>query len=445
MIVLKFGGSSVQSPELIRRVVAIAEARLDRAPLLVASAMGKTTDTLVQLAADGASGNGKRAFKALDNLRRSHSQAASALVSGTRLVETSGRLESLFGELSSLLRGLTLIKECSPRTMDAILAFGELLSTTLIAAAAAEAGIDTVLADSRRLVRTDDSFGAANVDFRTTAKLVQSAVQPEPGRLIVAQGFIASTDSGVTTTLGRGGSDYSATIFGSCLAAEEVQIWTDVDGIMTTDPRIISAARSIPEIGYEEAAELAYFGAKVVHPSTIQPAVEAGIPVYVKNTTNPDATGTRIAASAKGGGLRAIAGKSGITVITVHSSRMLNAYGFLSAIFRVFESHRTPVDLVATSEVSVSMTVEEKAPISRLAKDLAPIGEVTVEDGKGIICLVGRDLWRDGSFVARAFSALAGIPVRMISLGSSDINLSMVTAAEDVTETIRRLHAEFFP
>ncbi len=444
MIVLKFGGSSVQSAELISRVVDIAQAALGDAPVLVASAMGKTTDTLIKIAADATAGNDKRAFKGLENLRRGHIAACRKVAGGRAGEEAVTRLEALFQELSSLVRGLTLIKECSPRTKDAILSFGELLSTTIIAAAAVEVGIETVLLDSRALIRTNDRFGNADVDFAETGRRISDRLSARPGTLLVAQGFIASNSAGVTTTLGRGGSDYTATIIGAAAGATVVEIWTDVDGIMTTDPRVIPSARSIPWISYEEAAELAYFGAKVVHPSTIQPAIEAGIPVLVKNTNNPEQAGTRIASEAPGIGLRAIAGKDDIAVITVRSSRMLNAYGFLSAIFRVFETQQTPVDLVATSEVSVSMTVDTTAPISRLAKELSRIGEVSIEDDKGIICLVGRDLWRDGTFVARAFTALAGVPVRMISLGSSDINLSLVTAASDINIAITRLHGEFF-
>ena len=325
MIVLKFGGSSVQSAELIKRVVQIAQAALVDAPLLVASAMGTTTDTLIKIAADATAGNVKRAFKGVENLRRSHITTCRRVATGTAAGDAEARLETLFQELSSLIRGLTLIKECSPRTRDAILSFGELLSTTIIAAASTEAGVDTVLLDSRTLIQTDNTFGAANVDFEETARRIAAHVNPQPGTLLVAQGFIAANSGGVTTTLGRGGSDYTATIIGAGAGAKRVEIWTDVDGIMTTDPRIIAGAKSIPSISYEEAAELAYFGARVVHPSTIQPAIEAGIPVLVKNTNSPELPGTRIEAGVPGIGLRAIAGKGDIAVIPVRSSRMPTA------------------------------------------------------------------------------------------------------------------------
>jgi len=258
------------------------------------------------------------------------------------------------------------------------------------------------------------------------------------------QGFIASTSGGATTTLGRGGSDYTATIVGAALRAEEVQIWTDVTGIMTADPRIVETARTIDQMSYREAAELAYFGAKVIHPSTIQPAVNLGIPVWVKNTFRPDDAGTKIVPSIPGSGLKAIACKKGITLVSISSSRMLLAYGFLRRIFEIFEKYLTPVDLIATSEVSVSVTIDNPAAVNNIARDLSEIGTVGVEAEKSIICLVGQDLWKDTVFLARVFSSLKSTPVRMICLGASDINLSLVVPVESTEESVRSLHDEFF-
>ncbi|MCP4298889.1 MAG: aspartate kinase, partial [Proteobacteria bacterium] len=263
-------------------------------------------------------------------------------------------------------------------------------------------------------------------------------------KLIVAQGFIASTLKGVTSTLGRGGSDYSATIIGSSLSAEEVQIWTDVDGIMTSDPRIVDGVKTIQSITYSEAGELAFFGAKVVHPATIQPAVKQQIPVFVKNSTNPDAAGTAILPTVADKGIKAITGKKAVTVVSVTSSKMLNAYGFLKNIFTIFDRYKTPVDLISTSEVSVSMTIENIDRVDEIVKELEVMGSVTVEYNKAIICLVGQDLWKDSVFVSRVFGSLNGTPIRMISLGASDINLSVVVPEDRLNETIQSLHNEFF-
>ncbi|MFP4329389.1 MAG: aspartate kinase [Spirochaetaceae bacterium] len=446
MVVMKFGGSSVRSGAWINRVLDIAETRLQEAPLLVSSAMGKTTDALVSIATDAASGNSESAFMTVEGLRRAHLENCREILSGEFLDSAEGRVEMLFREMRSLVQGVSLIRECSPRTYDAILAFGELLSTTIIARRAEERGGEVILLDSRELVVTDESFTAAAPDLELTEARIRAAVEPAAGRLYIAQGFIGATRGGVTTTLGRGGSDFTATIFGSALAAGRVEIWTDVNGIMSCDPRVVPEARSILRLSYDEASELAYFGAKVVHPYTILPAVELSIPVQVLNTADPDHPGTTITAESEATGFQALAGKDGITVITVHSSRMLNAYGFLSRLFQVFEEHRVSVDLVATSEVSVSVTVDLKELPSSLEERLSRFGRITVERDKSILCLVGRGLWKDSSFLARVFRAIGEeIPVRLISLGSSDINLSLVIPAAKAKEAMVRLHGEFFP
>ena len=445
MIVLKFGGSSVRDATMIRRALEIARSRLDQAPLLVSSAMGKTTDALVFSAAEAAAGNREEAARSVDQLEHHHLSAVRDLTSGTRQETLLQEVASLFRELKSLIQGIYLIRECSPRSSDALLSFGERLSTAIITAAAQETGIDAALVDARRLIRSDDQFGAASPQLEETGKLTRDAITPTPGVLYVTQGFIASTRDGVTTTLGRGGSDYTATILGSALAADSVEIWTDVNGIMTADPRMVPSAQPLAIISYEEAAELAYFGAKVVHPSTIRPAVDAGIPVIVKNTGNPEHPGTRIEARHPVNGVRAIASKSGITLITVESSRMLNAFGFLHALFRVFDEHRTSVDLVATSEVSVSVTVDRDMDTEDLVDELAALGTVSVERDKSIVCVVGHGLLRDPRFLSGLFASLDPVPVRMISLGSSDINLSIVVSEGHTTDALRRLHQFAFP
>ncbi len=444
MIVLKFGGTSVQNREVIDQALTIAEKQLMRAPLLVASAMGKTTDKLVRIADTAKNGDWEGSKGLLSELKTFHEEALKDCTSGENRKRVEERVESLFAECESLIKGLALLRECSPRSRDAVLSFGELFSTTIIHGRALERGIRAEFLDSREFMRTDDEFTHANPLYEETNRLIKSLVRPETGRLLIAQGFIARTASGVTSTLGRGGSDFTATIIGAALGAEEVQIWTDVNGIMTTDPRIIPTAKTIERISYEEAAELAYFGAKVVHPSTIQPAVERAIPVLVLNTKDPDGPKTVIEKTSGARGLRAIAGKKAITLIHVTSSRMLNAYGFLSRIFAIFERNKTPVDLIATSEVSVSMTIDNDVALEKIVGELSVIGTVDVERKQSIVCLVGNELWKDSPFIARVFRAIDSTPVRMVSLGSSDINLSIVVQEGDLESAISRLHTAFF-
>ena len=443
MIVLKFGGTSVANAEWIGRVLDIAQAQLPRSPLLVSSAMAGVTDDLLSMASSAARGHGEDALQLLESVRERHIQTCSLLL-GSQESSTHTTLERLISEARSLVQGISLVRECTPRTQDALASFGERLSTLLIAAAAQARGIEVRLHDSRQFVRTDEQFTNAACLLETSYRLIAEGIHPTPGTLLITQGFIGATADGVTSTLGRGGSDFSATIFGAALKAEEVQIWTDVDGILTADPRIVAEARQVASLSYSEAAELAFFGAKVVHPFTIQPAVELGIPVTVRNTGHPELAGTRIQPSSEVHGVRALSTKKGITVITIHSSRMLNAYGFLSRIFAVFERFRISVDLIATSEVSVSMTVDNALNLGPAISELEQYGKVHVEARQAILCLVGRNLWRDPSFVTRVFTSLAEVPLRMISLGSSDINLSLVMAESSVDAAMRTLHGEFF-
>ncbi len=444
MIVMKFGGTSVQNAEYIDKALDIAEKELNRSPLLVASAMGKVTDRLADLSELTVKGNKKAVLDAYNEIEDYHIQTVHKLLTGERLEKALSRINDLLQELYSLIKGLTLLKECTLRSEDALLSFGELLSTVLIAYRALERGIDTVLLDSRDFIRTDENFTGALPIISLTNKLIRKHINPTENRLYVTQGFIAKTESGATSTLGRGGSDYTATIIGAALDADEVQIWTDVNGILTSDPKIVKNARTVEKISCQEAAELAFFGAKVVHPSTIQPATEKEIPVLVKNTNDPEGNFTAILPKTHGKGIRAIAGKDSITLINITSSRMLNTYGFLSRIFAIFEKNRTPVDLIATSEVSVSMTIENTAFIDSIFNELKEIGDATVEENMAILCLVGKDLWKDSAFIARVFTSLIGIPIRMISLGSSRINLSLVVPEQMLNAGLNKLHNEFF-
>ena len=444
MIVIKFGGTSVQDSFWMDKAIDITNSMIDRAPVLVASAMAKTTDRLINIANCSFQKNKEGIIETIDILKKVHIDAAEAFLTGENLAAALKSLNTLFDQLSSLSRGLYLLQECSPKSSDTLLSFGERLSTLLIYHRIIERKINAELLDSRDFIITDDNFSNAAPIFKITNPKIREFVKPQKGKIVIAQGFIGSSEEGHITTLGRSGSDYTAAIIGSALDAEEVQIWTDVDGILTTDPRIVSDAKRIESISYAEAAELAFFGAKVVHPSTIQPAVEKKIPVIVKNTKNPDSPGTAIIDKTSGTGLTGISGKKNITLINITSSRMLNAYGFLSKIFQIFSKYKTPVDLISTSEVSVSMTIEDVRNVSLILTELEQIGKTTVEYNNGIICLVGKNIWKDSSLISDIFKTLYPASVKMISLGASEVNLSMVLPQDEIDETIKKLHKSFF-
>lgn len=444
MIVLKFGGTSVMDSYWMDRTIDITYSQIEKAPVLVSSAMAKTTDRLIAIANFSAQKNKEGILETIDILKKVHTDAANDFLTGSNLDKAAESLDSLFNQLLSFSRGLYLLQECSPKSLDMLASFGERLSTLLLYHRAVERGIDAELLDSRDFIITDNNFTAASPLMNITIAKIREHVKPAKGKIIITQGFISSTEDGLTTTLGRGGSDFTATIIGSALDAEEVQIWTDVDGILTTDPRIAPNAKRMESISYAEAAELAFFGAKVVHPSTIQPAIEKRIPVIVKNTKNPDSPGTSILDETRTKGLTGISFKKNITLVNITSSRMLNAYGFLSKIFAIFNKYRTPVDLISTSEVSVSMTIEDVRNINIIANELGQLGKTSVEHNNGIICLVGKDIWKDSSLISRIFETLSPASVKMISLGASDVNLSMVLPQEEIEETVKKLHKVFF-
>lgn len=450
MVVLKFGGSSVRDSAMINRVLDIAQPRLAEGLVLVSSACGKTTDRLVALGGLASAGDTPAVDRERNAIVSEHLQILTELAAGEPATDANRHIRDLESRLVTLLQEVLRNRELTPPQSDALLGFGERLSTTIIAAAAASRGLPVTLLDSSRVVRTDDAFGAARPDLETSSRLIRDAVTRRSGELYVAQGFIGSTSDGRVTTLGRGGSDFSATIYGAALAVEQVEIWTDVDGIMTADPRLIPGARTVHEISYNEAAELAYFGAKVVHPATMIPAVESRIPVLVCNTANPMGPRTRIIAEPAKPDLRAIAGRRGVTIVTLHSSRMLNATGFLSRMFEVFGRHGVSVDLIATSEVSVSVSIDAGAPSTAMVQELEQLGRVTVDTDKAVLSLVGEGRWKDPGLIRDVFDTLSSDgtddrqQVEMVSLGSSDTNLSVVVPQVAYESLLRRLHARFF-
>jgi aspartate kinase len=374
MVVQKFGGTSVADPEAIRRLIEIVRhtrARDGRGPVVVVSAMSGVTDALLQIAASAGSGHTDEALQRIEQLRQRHLAAAQALAGAPEAL--NAQIGAQFDELSAVVRALAVLREVSPRTLDVIAAIGELLSSRLVTAALQQGGVPAEWVDARRVIVTDDDHTRAVPRMRETTAALRASVTPliDAGRVPVLGGFVGATSGGHTTTLGRGGGDYSGALVGAGVGAREIQIWTDVDGMLTADPRVIAAPRLVPTLSFDEAAELAYFGAKVLHPSTIRPAVERNIPVRILNARKADGPGTLITATG-GGGLpvTALASKRDVTVVDITSSRMLMAYGFLRQVFEAFERFRTAVDVVTTSEVSVSVTVDDRRHLDAIVEAL---------------------------------------------------------------------------
>ncbi len=448
MIVMKFGGTSVADASAIERTAQIVKGRLPRRPVVVVSAMARVTDAL--LAAGKAAGEGHReqALEIAQALRQRHHATAKQLVSASQYAALGPEIEREFDVLDELLKGIAAVGELSPRSSDYVVSYGERLNSKVVTAAYWARGIRSALVDACKIMITDAQHGRAIPQSDQIEHRAKNLVRPllDDEQVPVLGGFIGATEHGVQTTIGRGGSDFSAALIGSGLCAEAIEIWTDVDGMMTTDPRICPDARRIRIISFEEAAELAYFGAKVLHPATVLPAVQKNIPVLVLNSLNPANEGTLIVSRAPKSRsmFKAIAAKKRITIVEVVAARMLGAHGFLKAIFDVFDLHRCAIDVVATSEVSVSLTVDSNEAIPAIAADLEKIADVKYAGRNAIVCMVGENIRETPQVAARVFTALGDINVRMISQGASEINITFVIGEDDVPEALRRLHKAFF-
>ena len=447
MIVCKFGGTSVADAAAIGRLVEIVQGRATERPVVVVSALAGVTDALLALAPLTHGGEPAALRGALAALVARHEGTARALPGGAGALETI--LEDLGGCGSALEHALG--RMLRPAELDALAGLGELCSSRLVAAAMEAAGLPAVWVDVRSIMVTDARFGRATPVPATLAARVRDCLAPlcEAGRIPVTQGFIGATPDGTPTTLGRGGSDFTAALLGAALPAGRVEIWTDVNGLMTADPRVVPAARTLRAASYEEAAELATFGAKVLHPATAMPLVRAGIPIVVLNSTRPGEPGTTIGPSAElerlgDSPIRSISWKRGITVVNVRAPRMLGAYGFLRAMFEAFERHEVVVDVLASGEVSVSLTVEDRSRLEPVVRELGELGEVWVEEGRAIVAVVGIGLRHTPGLASRIFRAVQPANVEVISQGASAINMTFVVREEDGPGVVQRLHAEFF-
>jgi len=442
MIVMKFGGSSVADAGRIRHVTEIVQSQLGRKLVLVFSAMGDTTDHLLE-AGNAAVQKGE---VSIERIEKHHFDTMKKL----KLPEADRKeVAALLEELRRLLSGISLIRELTPRTKDFLVSFGERLSVRIVAAHLRSVGTKAVACDAWDVgFLSDSNFTVAEL-VKESQELIAAKMKSllETGALPVVTGFLAKDKNGDITTLGRGGSDFSATVIAAACNAEEAQVWKDVDGILTADPRIVEKAIPVEAVTYEEASELAYFGAQVLHPRAMQPCISTGTPVLVKNSYNPAAPGTRIVASLQKGThqVRAITFRQDVTLVDIVSTRMTGQYGFLADLFLGFARHRISVDMVATSEVSVSLTIDAGQDISALKKELAKIVNIDVKTGKAIVTIVC-NVKRSTEILARAFDTcrLVGVPVQMVSQGASKVNISFVVNDTEAEEVVRALHHDFF-
>jgi aspartate kinase len=454
MIVMKFGGTSVEDAPSIERVAEIIRARLHLKPVVVVSAMGKTTRKLLQAAEASAAGDGRSTLRIIADLKTRHVSEARRLVNKSEGREVFLLIDKHFDELKKLLEGLAILGEVPPRGLDKILAYGELLSSAVLTDALIERGIPARLFDARELIKTDDRFGAAsplfeltNLNIRETlTRRIESSVVP------VIQGFIGSSREGATTTLGFEGSDYTATIVGAALDAEDIQIWKDVSGLMTADPAIFSAALTVKHCSFAEAADLTYFGAKVLHPKAIHPAANKNIAVHIYNSTLPEAVGTTITSEIVrcANPVKSIAYKSPVTIITgtpVKGSRFVSADELLSAFLDVLAKRRIQPLIASVSASNVVLAVDSRELRHRgrdLIEAVSDYGSASAEDHRAIISLVGDGLRSDPRFASRVFKATDEIELGMILHGPSPITMSFVVAETDIERVIARLHEVFF-
>lgn len=446
--VMKFGGTSVADAHAFENVARIIASQRSIAPVVVVSAMGGVTDALLAATIAAGEGRADEAIASLEQTFQRHHQTAAALLTPRAAAAFAKQVDNAANQINELLRSSADNPLRRRPTQDAVLAYGEMLSSELLAALLNERGTGAQHVDARRCILTDDEYTCALPLIPDTLFKAHDVLVPvvENGLVPVLGGFIASTAEGTTTTLGRGGSDYTAALIGAALTAGEIQIWTDVTGVLTADPRVVPEAQTVERLSYAEASELAYFGAKVLHPKTIQPAIEGTIPVRICNSRAPEQIGTLVGPQTETTDrtIKAIAHKSGVTTVQITSARMLGAYGFLRALFEVFERHKTVVDVVATSEVSVSLSLDDASALPVIVTELEHLGTVRVEKGCAIVCVVGEGLRGTPGIAARVFSAISNINVTLISQGASSINFTFAIEEEHVGEAVRRLHHEFF-
>ena len=437
MKVMKFGGTSVGSPERMKGVASLVT-ESGEPTFIVLSAMSGTTNSLVEISDYLYKKNPEGANEVINNLEKKYMQHVEELYSTEEMKNTTREfLQGEFNYLRSFTKDLfTSFEEKS------IVAQGEMMSTNMVVNYLKEQGVKAVLLNALDFMRTDKN---AEPDPQYIKEKLAAIMEQNQGyQIYITQGFICRNAYGEVDNLQRGGSDYTASLIGAALPADEIQIWTDIDGMHNNDPRVVEHTEAVRQLNFEEAAELAYFGAKILHPTCVQPAKYAGIPVRLKNTMDPKADGTIIDNVIVRGKIKAVAAKDNITAIKIKSSRMLLATGFLRKVFEIFESYQTPIDMIATSEVGVSMSIDNDAHLNDIVNELKKYGTVTVDSDMCIICVVGDLDWSNVGFETLATDAMKNIPVRMISYGGSNYNISFLIKEKDKKQALQNLSDVLF-
>ena len=439
LIVSKFGGTSMGDINSMQRSAAISIER--GTTVIVVSATSGTTDKLIEIAKSASTGKMDECEKLVFGVKERH---LGILKQAGNSLQTLTQLESYFTELELLVQNLSLLKELTPRAYDHILSLGERMSSLIFRDVMASMLPEkqVTLLDARSIIKTDSNFGKATPQIELIEKAAASRIDRSGATVYVTQGFIGSDLQGNTTVLGRGGSDYSAALFAEGISADCLEIWTDVAGVATTDPRMVTGARIIPELSYSEAAEMAQYGAKILHPATIAPAVRKAIPVFVGSSFEKNLPGTWIRTSVENRpAVRAITKRSAQALLTITTPSMYNAYGFMSELFEVFGRHRVSVDCVTTSEISVAVTVDNATlENERFIKDLEKVGNIHIEAGYSLVSLIGNELTRKATLAKTIFNTIDSVNVRMMSLGASSYNFNFLVKEEDSKPVIQKLH-----
>ncbi len=436
MKVLKFGGTSVGSPERMKQVANLIKT-VDGQKVVVLSAVSGTTNSLVAIGDLCDKKQKDDALKASKELQdKYHVFVGELLKTDAAQKESLAFVDQVFADINELIG-----KRYTEQVGKVMVVQGELISTRLFTTYLQEIGDDATMIMAQDFMSLGKN---GEPDLKLTQKKLEQVLEGISQEIIITQGFIARNHAGGTDNLARGGSDYSATIIGSVIGSEEVQIWTDIDGMHNNDPRIIKTTRPISKLSFEEASELAYFGAKVLHPHCIVPAHQYGVPVRIKNTMDPEAYGTLISTESEQLAVKAIAAKDGITAIKIKSSRMVMAYGFLKRVFEVFENYQTPIDMITTSEIAVSLTIDNPKHLRKITKEISEYGHVEIDEDMTIICVVGDLIAEKKGVASELFKALADVPLRMISYGGSKNNISLLVHKDYKNETLIKLHEALF-
>lgn len=447
VVVMKFGGTSVEDAAAIRRLISIVQSRLAAQPVVVVSALARVTDQLLEAGNAAAKGHLGAALATVRNIYVRHEQLADSLVDGSAYGVLDRELRGEFQALESLLHDLEATRQLNLKSQDNLLGFGERFSSRLVKETLCDTGVNAAHVDAGACIVTDARHGQASPIWDATNQRLQETLGPllESGQVPVLGGFIASTCEGVPTTLGRGGSDFCAAIVGAALSAARVEIWTDVDGIMTTDPKLCAEARVIRKMSFDEAAEMAHFGANVLHPATLSPAMRENVPVYVLNSRRPEGAGTKIMGRAKNGNVvSAITAKRKVAAVEIAFARPVDSE-LPSTVYAMFDRYSCPVDIMAASPGRMLLLVGSTDGLPRIAADLRDRADVRWENHKALVCLVGENIRRQPDVASRAFAAVSDMDVRVICQGASNRTISFLVEESKVEESVQRLHGIFFP